>query len=150
MSEPDWRPQEMPSLLVNWLSRLLSKKVDQQLAAVGLTGSQLPVLVALKDGGARTQKELADFAGVAQPSMAQLLSRMERDGLIQREPSTIDGRISMISLTSEASSRLGPGRAALRALDDDLCGALSDEERKLVTEILRKLIRHAERDDAGA
>lgn len=140
----------MPSLLVNWLSRLMSKKVDQRLAAVGLTGSQLPVLVALKDGGARTQKELADFAGVAQPSMAQLLSRMERDGLIQRVPSSTDGRISMISLTPLASSRLGPGRAVLRALDNDLCSVLTSEERKSVTVILQKLIHHAEGDNIVA
>lgn len=147
MSKPDWRPQEMPTLQVNWLSRLLSKHTDQQLAEVGLTVSQLPVLVALKNGDSRTQKELADLAGVTQPSMAQLLSRMEREGLVQRTPSRVDGRSSMISLTNLASSRLGPGRAVLRRLDDHICSILTDEERHLVTGILQKLIHRAEGSD---
>jgi len=134
----------MPSLLVNWLSRVLSRQVDQRLTAVGLTGSQLPVLVALKDGQERTQKELAEHAGVAQPSMAQLLARMQRDGLIQRAPSSVDGRMSMISLTAEASNRLEPGRAVLRKLDEEVCSILTDDERRAATPILQKLVRHAE------
>jgi hypothetical protein len=44
----------------------------------------LPVLVALQDGRASTQRDLACFAKIEQPPRAQMLARMERDGLIQR------------------------------------------------------------------
>lgn len=140
----EWRPYEMPSLLINRLTRLLSKQVDEQLSAVGLTGSQLPVLAALKEGANLTQRELADLAGVAQPSMAQLLARMERDGMIQRTPSASDGRVSTISLTSQAKRKLEPGRDVLRRIDDETCSVLTEKERQALVAMLQKLVRHVQ------
>jgi MarR family transcriptional regulator for hemolysin len=56
------------------------------------------VLVALQDGRASTQRDLARFAKIEQqPPMAQMLARMKRDGLIQRAPDPADGRSSRIS-----------------------------------------------------
>lgn len=40
--------------------------------------------------------------------MAQLLSRIERDGLVQRLPDPKDGRSRLITLTEQAEERL-PG-----------------------------------------
>ena len=48
-----------------------------------------------------------------QPSMAQMLVRMERDGLIQRTPDATDGRSSRIALTGVAQTRLPDACAAL-------------------------------------
>ncbi|WP_430391659.1 MarR family winged helix-turn-helix transcriptional regulator [Dyella sp. 20L07] len=143
-SPSDWRPHEMPSLIINRLARLLSKRADEELAAMGLTASQLPVLASLKEGAKLTQRELADLTAVAQPSMAQLLARMERDGLVQRTPSTTDGRISLISLTPRANRMLDPGRLALRRINDEICSVLTQDERDLLTTVLQKLVRHAD------
>lgn len=142
-----WLPHEMPSLLINRLARLLSQQADEQLGEVGLTASQLPVLVSLKDGGSLTQKALAERAGVAQPSMAQLLARMERDGLVQRTPSNTDGRTSLISLTVQAKRRLEPGRDALRQVDDAACAIFSDSERQTLTTLLQRMVQHAESNE---
>lgn len=51
---------------------------------LGLAIARVPVLYALKDGAHSTQTELAKMAHIEQPTMAQLLGRMERDGLIGR------------------------------------------------------------------
>lgn len=126
----DWLPRTLPTLVIGHIARQLSKLVDQDLKAIGLTASQLPVLVALKNGEKRTQMELARIAGVEQPSMAQLLARMERDGLLRREPSPIDGRKSFVMLTGMALDRLEPGRAALKQIDAKVCAGLSQEERE--------------------
>ncbi len=143
-SSVDWRPYEMPTLLINRLARLMSKRTDEELGTVGLTASQLPVLASLKEDAKLTQKELAELTGVAQPSMAQLLARMERDQLIQRTPSTTDGRISMVSLTAQANRKLEPGRTALRRVDDDVCSILTEKERVMLATVLQKLVRHVE------
>lgn len=42
-----------------------------------------------------------------------MLARMERDGLIQREPDPADGRSSLISLSESATALLGPARDIL-------------------------------------
>ncbi|WP_231602628.1 MarR family winged helix-turn-helix transcriptional regulator [Herbaspirillum chlorophenolicum] len=135
-----WRPHEMPTLLINRLARALLKPTDERLREVGISSSQLPVLVALKDGGKRTQKELADLANVEQPSMAQLLARMERDRLIAREASSTDRRSSLIFLTDRARQLLEPGRAVLRDIDQNVCAALSKEEKEVLVSLLQRLM----------
>lgn len=64
------------------------------------------MLVALQDGQASTQRDLARFARIEPPPMAQMLARMERDGLIRRTPDPADGRSSRITLTKAAQARL--------------------------------------------
>lgn len=140
----EWLPQEMPSAAVIWISRLLQKLDDERMKPYGVTSAQLPVLVALKNGERLTQKELARIAGVEQPSMAQLLARMERDDLIRREPSPSDGRSSLIMLTERAINTLEPGRHALRSVDADVCAGFSDEERQVFLRLLRRMAANAE------
>jgi MarR family transcriptional regulator for hemolysin len=135
-----WHPHEMPTLLINRLARSLLKPVDDRLREVGISTSQLPVLVALKDGSKLTQKELAELADVEQSSMAQLLGRMERDNLVMREASTTDRRSSLISLTKHARQLLEPGRVVLKGIDQDVCAVLSKEEKEVLVSLLQRLI----------
>ncbi|RBL80613.1 MarR family transcriptional regulator [Streptomyces cavourensis] len=133
----------MPTLLINQYARVMAKQVDERLRPLGVTASQLPVLVALKGGGQLTQKELAETAGVEQPSMAQLLARMERDGLVRREPSPTDGRSSLVSLTPAAMRKLEPGRAVLKQIDDEACAIFEPAERELLARLLLRLVESA-------
>ena len=129
----------MPTLQLERLARLLSRQTDQCLSAIGLRAAHLPVLAALKDGQAKTQKELATIAGVEQPSMAQLLNRMERDGLIVRTASQNDRRSSLVTLSSEGCDRLEPGRDVLRRIDAEVCASLSVSDRETLVSLLNKL-----------
>jgi MarR family transcriptional regulator for hemolysin len=135
-----WRPHEMPTLLINRLARELLKPVDERLREVGISTSQLPVLVALKDGLKLTQKELATLANVEQSSMAQLLGRMERDNLIMREASPTDRRSSLIFLTEHACQLLEPGRVILRDIDKKVCAVLDEEEKAVLVGLLQRLM----------
>lgn len=141
---PDWAPGRMPTLMIGRLARLLLKLNDTSLRRVGITASQLPVIVALKNGERRTQTDLARIAGVEQPSMAQLLTRMERDGMIRREPSPDDRRSSLVALTDEALARLEPGRDELRDNDRTACADLQTGERELLIDLLTRMIASVE------
>ena len=141
----EWHPREMPTLVISWAARHLSRLTEARLAPLGITAAQLPVLVALKNGEKRTQKDLASIAGVEQPSMAQLLKRMERDGLIRREPSPDNWRSSLVMLTDHAEALLEPGRDALRELDETVCGSLSAEEHSTLLRLLFQIVAGAEK-----
>ncbi|MEL4891631.1 MarR family transcriptional regulator [Xanthomonas protegens] len=139
----EWTPHAMPTLVVGRLARLLLKLSDERLRTAGITAAQLPVLVALKNGEQRTQGELARMAGVEQPSMAQLLARMERDGLIKRERTAADKRSAAISLTDQALALLEPGREVLRGIDRQVCAGLQPEEQHLLLGLLERMIANA-------
>jgi MarR family transcriptional regulator, transcriptional regulator for hemolysin len=140
----EWRPEKMPTLAINRIARSLLKLADERLKPFNVTSSQLPVLAALKNGEKLTQKELTRMAGVEQPSMAQLLARMERENLVRREPSPQDGRSSLFLLTDFALRQLGPGRKALRQIDADACSGLSEKDKAALLSLLARLAANVE------
>ena len=82
-----------PGHLISLAARGFARLSEARLKPLGFGVGHLPVLVALQDGRASTQRDLARFAKIEQPPMAQMLARMERDGLIQRTPDPADGRM---------------------------------------------------------
>jgi MarR family transcriptional regulator, transcriptional regulator for hemolysin len=140
MPTTDWNPTDLPALLIAIAARQLSRINDERLRKLGLAVAQIPVLAALKDGAAIPQKELARLAGVEQPSMAQLLTRMERDGLIERRPNPDDGRSSLISLTPRALDQLDPGRQALLEGNADALRGMDAGDIETLTRLLKRVI----------
>ncbi len=104
-----------PLKLMGQAHRAFTRIVDAPLRELGFAMGQLPVLVALKHRRALSQSELARIARVEQSSMAQLLNRMERDGLIERIPDPNDKRSRLISLTPAASRQMPRGKAIMEA-----------------------------------
>ncbi|HSH97501.1 MAG: MarR family winged helix-turn-helix transcriptional regulator [Methylophilaceae bacterium] len=132
----------MPSMLIAHSARMLARKADIKLREIGISTSQFPVLVALKNGGTLTQKELAQLANVEQPSMAQLLSRMERDGLIRRETDPNDGRSSLISLSEKAVGLITPVRAILSQGNEDALAGFNEADIEQLVVLLQRLLNN--------
>ena len=59
--------------------------------------------------------------------MAQMLARMERDGLIRRAPDPADGRSSRITLTEVAEARLPDAVAVLLRGNREVLRGFTDE-----------------------
>ena len=68
--------------LTNLAGRLLVRELERHLAPLGLSPGHMPVLLALEDGSALTQKALTERAGVKQATMTATVTRMERDAAI--------------------------------------------------------------------
>jgi DNA-binding MarR family transcriptional regulator len=136
----EWQPWSMPALLIAVAQRLLARIVDTRFRDIGISVSQLPVLVALKDGASLSQKELTRRAGVEQPSMAQLLARMERDGIIRRKPDPADGRSSLISLAARTMKLIEPARAIMAQANRDALAGFDDDEVRQLVALLQRVI----------
>src|SRR5215510_7296999 len=101
---------------------------------------------AMRDAGFEsTQRDLARFAKIEQPPMAQMLARMERDGLIQRAPDPADGRSSRITLTEVAEARLPDAVATLLRGNREVLRDFTDEEAGLLVALLTRLIANLDR-----
>jgi len=118
---------------------------EARLKPLGFGVGHLPVLVALQEGLADTQRDLARFAKIEQPSMAQLLARMERDGLILRTPDATDGRSSRIALTVAAQTRLPDACAALFEGNREALSGFTDEEAAQLVNLLSRVIANLDR-----
>lgn len=129
-----------PGHLIGLAARGFARLSEARLKPLGFGVGHLPVLVALRDGRASTQRELARFAKIEQPPMAQMIARMERDGLIQRTPDPTDGRSHRITLTEGAQLRLPDAIAALLQGNREALHDFTDQEAELLIALLTRLI----------
>jgi DNA-binding MarR family transcriptional regulator len=134
-----------PGHLIGQAARGFARLSEARLRPLGFGVGHLPVLVALRDGRASTQRDLARFARIEQPPMAQMLARMERDGLIRRAPDPTDGRSSRITLTEGAKARLPDAVTALLRGNREVLRDFTDEETGLLVTLLTRLIASLDR-----
>ena len=129
-----------PGHLISLAARGFARLSEARLKPLGFGVGHLPVLVALKKGSASTQRDLARFAKVEQPPMAQMLARMERDGLILRTPDPADGRSSHIVLTEQAQARMPEALEVLFQGNREALDGFTEEETKQLASLLTRVI----------
>jgi MarR family transcriptional regulator for hemolysin len=129
-----------PGHLISLAARAFARLSEARLKPLGFGVGHLPVLVALRDGIASTQVELARVARTEQPPMAQMLTRMERAGLIERRPDPDDGRRALITLTKAARARLPDAVAVLLAGNAEALKGFTEEEARDLEKLLKRLI----------
>ncbi|WP_219215989.1 MarR family winged helix-turn-helix transcriptional regulator [Variovorax boronicumulans] len=138
-----------PLRLLGRVTRGFTRIADDGLREFGFAVGQLPVLVSLKQQKALSQAELARIAQVEQPSMAQLLARMERDGLVERVPDPDDKRSRLISLTPLATRRLPKAKAVMDAHAQQVLEGFSAEDVAQLMALLTRLNANVERMGAS-
>jgi len=138
-----WDPLGAVSFWLNRASRVLVRLQDNRVREHGFAMGQMPVLHALQEGASLTQRELAERARVEQPSMAELLARMTRDGIVERTANPNDARSSLHALTRKARARLPGAREALMQTERDLLAGFTPEEKDLLVAMLKRLVQNA-------
>ena len=107
--------------------------------------TQGAVLGRLDREGRQSVSDLAASERVRQQSMAQTVSDLEADGLVERRPDPEDGRRALVSLTERGIAALQADRRQregwlARAIADDL----SPEEQAVLRDAVELLRRLAE------
>ncbi|MEP9387915.1 MarR family transcriptional regulator [Mesorhizobium sp. KR9-304] len=126
--------------LANHMARLFAKGLQQNIRPLGLAPAQFMTLLALWEKDGLTQRELVALLDVEQATMANTLTRMERDGLIERRAHPEDGRSQSIHLTKKAISLREPATSAARAVNGVALGDLSEKERTTFLNLTRRVI----------
>ena len=142
--EMNYRREESAGYLVNWAGRLFVRAIERRLT--GGSAGPMPVFFALADGGAMSQSALARWAAVEQPTMANTLKRMERDGLIARTPDPTDRRSALIALTRLGRERVGEALASARETNGLALAGFKPAEREQFFALLRRVAENLERD----
>jgi MarR family transcriptional regulator for hemolysin len=144
----EWNPEIFATYWINYASRLIQSRFEKVLRPLGFGLPYVGVATELAKSGPLLQRDLAKRYGVEQPTMAALLTRMERDGLVSRKPHPQDKRASLVSLTAKAKSRLPEVKRRLAKEAREFTDGLSDPETKMLTSLLRKVVKSLDEDDA--
>ena len=101
--------------LVARTHRAMRRWLTSRLEPLGLTYEQFRVLNSLCEQDRISQVSIADRASIDVTSLARMLERMEKAGLVRREPSPDDSRINLVVLT-ERARQLAAQFAPIRTL----------------------------------
>ena len=139
---PVWDPVSTPTFWINQASRALMRRFEEQLRPLGFGMAYLPVVIALEENGPLQQKDLLERAYVEQPTMAALLARMERDGLITRTPAPDDGRARLVSLTPKAKALLPIVKEAMFEVVERALAGVSARDRATLVALLQVVVKN--------
>jgi DNA-binding MarR family transcriptional regulator len=129
---------------VNLLARLFEQALRRRIAVHGVVPGQFPALLALYEQDGRTQAELCQLVQIEQPTMANTLNRMQRDGLISRSPDPVDGRRSLVELTVRGRELEQALAEAADSVNAEASDGLSDLEVETLMTLLAKLAANLE------
>lgn len=124
--EYDW--ESSVGFWVCCTSHALRKELGAKLTGEGVTLRQWEVLAWLSTGGCGSQSELAESLGIEPHTMAGILSRMERDGLLERQTCEHDRRKNRIQPTAKAESIWARVTVLCHEVRDRAVQGFSEEE----------------------
>jgi DNA-binding MarR family transcriptional regulator len=82
---------------------------------------------------------LAEAAGVAQPTATRMLDGLERQGIIERQPSSEDRRSVTVRLTAQGARLLRRKRELVAAKREEVYRSLPAADRRRAASVLRAL-----------
>ncbi len=113
--------------------------VGDALAEVGLHVGQEMVLLHLWQRDGLTPSELAEALGVEPPTVTNMLSRMERAGLLKRCRDPEDARCTRVYLTEQGRELRAPVERCWEAVEEHALSGVTAEEEALLRDLLVRL-----------
>jgi DNA-binding MarR family transcriptional regulator len=110
----------------------LLRRLRREDAKTGLSAPRLSALSVVVFAGPLTLGELASAEQVRPPTMTRLVSALEDEGLVTREPDADDGRLTKIRATPKGRTLLLRGRARRVAALTAEVRALPTADREVV------------------
>jgi len=136
------------SHLLHRAQQLAANESAEKLRAAGVTLRQFSVLAATSREKGPSQSRLVAMTGIDRSTLADMLNRMERTGLILRTTSDKDARAKSVELTDKGREALSIAAPAVREADDALISTLAKNRRTGFVELLSTMIdARSEGDD---
>ncbi|HZZ39826.1 MAG TPA: MarR family transcriptional regulator [Acidobacteriaceae bacterium] len=116
-----------------------AKRFGERLEPLGITPPQAGILRMLARAGGLSQRDLAERLGIHPSRLVSLLDDMETAGLVVREANAEDRRLYSLQLTAAGRERMGELGRVARQHNEELCSALTVEERVELASLLDKI-----------
>lgn len=122
------------------LGRRWRQAVDSELRRFGLTTATWRALFYVgRFGNGIRLKDLAEALDMERPSLGQLVDRLEREGLVERQGARDDRRGKTIHLTPSGREIYDRTMQVATAVGDRMTGELSDQELTQCAGILDRI-----------
>jgi DNA-binding MarR family transcriptional regulator len=141
MSNP---PTPGASVLITRLSRRIYRVATEDV--LGMRMKLFVTLNHLRDHSGITQQALQDVVGIDANNCVLMLNEVEALGFARRVRDPRDRRRHIVEITEEGRAALKNAERGMESVEDELFGALSDEERATLRKLLTRVL---EEDDVA-
>jgi len=135
--------------LLHGTARAWRQKLDERLKPMGLSQAKWRTLMHLSLAeDALTQAEIAERLGVEEPTVVNLLHRLEQDSWITRRNSPHDRRCKMVLLGRRAQRVIAEINATAAQLRHELLAGVASGDLETCIEVLGRIRQRAEKSDS--
>jgi len=110
------------------------------LKTVGITSPQLVILYELSQFKSLSVSELSRLVSLSLGTVTQILTRLEKRGLIKKQKSDEDKRRSLISITQNGSQLLNNAPSPLQERFSELFHSLEDWEQLMILCSIKRVV----------
>jgi DNA-binding MarR family transcriptional regulator len=105
---------------------------------LGVNVTDMECLGLVFNKGLATPSELARHTGLSSGATTAMLDRLEKSGLIERQPNPDDRRGTLIVLAKAGVEKVAPWFASVRKAQEKLVSSYSEEELQLILDFFEK------------
>ena len=140
-SEPtgNYRQKVQLGYLIHELARLMKRRLDGEARLHKITLPQWRALAHVGTNASITQSALAQALDTDPMTISGVLDRLEKNGLITREPDPADSRAKLTQLTPEGAERLAVARRLGAEMYEAALAGISKDDVAIAENVLRQM-----------
>ena len=138
-----------PSHLLHRAQQIAANESASALAAAGITLRQFSVLAALSGNDGVSQSDLVNATGIDRSTLADMVARMEKAGLIKRVASKTDKRAKVVSLMAKGKKAYEKVLPAVEKADAAIFEALPKTKQATLVSGLKDMVAEADKAEAA-
>ncbi len=135
----EFRVDAYPFYLLNRAVSRYNVVIEAELRAIGIDIPTWRVLMVLGEKAPRPIAQVARSTVINISTMARIVERMTRAGLIESRPSSEDGRVTEIFLTATGLEKLSAARAVTAPIYRKIIRGFGAEDFGLLIDMLNRL-----------
>lgn len=137
---------EQVGTLLKMLADAIDRKSNMALQEMGMTRSQIHVLLRLEQAEDNTLSftKLKNQLGVAQPTAWGLVRRLEAKGMVQTLPNPNDGRSKLVEMTEQGHDIFQHAYVLMGKTEEALISGLDEQELGQLRDSLMIMLTNCE------
>jgi DNA-binding MarR family transcriptional regulator len=144
MPKPTQKPSAHVLATHSWLSvvrayNLCDAVLTQRLAGIGLKLGEHEILINLLRAPGISQQQLARRCFVAKSGVSMLVTRMQKQGLLQRQADAVDARVWLLTLTASGRALAEQAQAIQDAVVHVMARQSSPAELQGIADAMQRI-----------